>query len=729
MRIRTQLWAAGSVATVVGAAVILGLLHVTHLSAEATRAQADSQEVARDVNALLALTLEYTLYGGGQRITEQWRARHVKLASTVDTALARNSQPAESLLALHRSVEPLPSLFDRLDGSSTASGDLLAQRRKQFLVERLLTEMQEVAEARYRWAAAIGEDQLRQQRLYTAMVVGAPALMLLLIVVLAVVVGRRVLHPLARLQAAADAVRSGRDEVDLGPPAADELGDMARAFDAMTTALRQEGAARIASERHLRLVIDNVAGLIGYIDADRRYNLVNEAYVQWHGRPLADIVGQPVASFYTAAEFATFEINLQRAFEGEAAHFDIELVHRGEPRALHISFIPRRDEQGRVVGVYTMGSDVTELMRTQRQLRTVMDASPLGIMVRKVGLGCVYVNPAWQRLAGLTLAQSLGDGWLAALHPEEREIVRSRLEAPGDGAASFTAEQRYVRPDGRVLWVRINVAEMREVDQQLGFVATVEDITARRALDGALAVRTNELARSNAELEQFAYVASHDLQEPLRMVTSYTQLLQRRYGEGLDRDALEFIEFIDEGGRRAQALVGDLLSLARVNSQAQPFEPVPMQAVLAEALRGLQIVVSDSSAQVTHDELLPLVMADRRQLHQLLQNLLVNALKFCGQRAPRIHVGSVRDADGRWRISVIDNGIGIGPKFHERVFVMFQRLHLRNEYPGTGIGLAICKKVVERHGGRIGVESVPGQGSNFWFTLADGSVLPSLERS
>ena len=728
MRIRTQLWTAGSVATVVGVAVILGLLHVTRLSAEATRAQADSQEVARDVNALLALTLEYTLYGGGQRITEQWRARHAQLTSTVDTALARKSQPTEPLLALRRSVEPLPALFDRLDGAGTTGDEVLAQRRKQFLIERLLTEMQEVAEARYRWAMAIGEEQARQQRLFTVMVVGAPALLLLLIAVLAVTVGRRVLHPLARLQAAADAVRSGRDDVHLGTAATDELGDMARAFDAMTTALRQEGAARIASEHHLRLVIDNVAGLIGYVDADRRYDLVNQAYVQWHGCPLADIVGQPVASFYTPAEFAAFEVNLQRAFAGEAVHFDVELVHRGEPRALHCSFIPQRGEQGRVVGVYTMGSDVTELMRTQRQLRTVMDASPLGIMVRKVGQGCVYANPAWQRLAGMSLAQSLGDGWMAALHPEEREIVRSRLAAPSYGSAPYTTEQRYVRPDGRVLWVRINVAEMREVDQQLGFVATVEDITDRRALDGALAVRTDELARSNAELEQFAYVASHDLQEPLRMVTSYAQLLQRRYGERLDRDALEFLEFIGEGGRRAQALVSDLLSLARVNSQARPFEPVPMQAVLTEVLRGLQIMVSDSSAQVTHDEPLPLVSADRRQLHQLLQNLLANALKFCGQRAPRIHVGSVRDTDGRWRISIADNGIGIGPKFHERVFVMFQRLHLRNEYPGTGIGLAICKKVVERHGGRIGVESVSGQGSTFWFTLADGSELPSLER-
>ncbi len=728
MRIRTQLWAAGGVATVVGVVAMLGLLYVTRLSAEATRAQADSQEVAREVNALLALTLEYTLYGGGQRITEQWRARHAQLASTVDTALARNSQPAEPLLALRRSVEPLPELFDRLAGVDDTAGEALAQRRTQFLVERLLTEMQEVAEARYRWATAIGEDQRLQQGLFTAMVVGAPALLLLLLLVLAAMVGRRVLHPLARLQAAADAVRSGHGDVRLESGAADELGDMARAFDAMTAALRQEGAARIASERHLRLVIDNVAGLIGYIDADRRYDLVNEAYVRWHGRPMADIVGQPVASFYTPSGFAAFEASLTRAFAGEAVHFDIELVHRGEPRALHGSFIPQRDEQGRVVGVYTMGSDVTELMRTQRQLRTVMEASPLGIMVRKVGQGCVYANPAWQRLAGLSLAQSLGDGWMAALHPEEREIVRARLASPSYGGAPYTTEQRYVRPDGRVLWVRINVAEMREVDQLLGFVATVEDITARRAFDGVLAERTDDLARSNAELEQFAYVASHDLQEPLRMVTSYAQLLARRYGERLDRDALEFLEFIDEGGRRAQALVSDLLSLARVNSQARPFEPVPVQAVLTEVLRGLRIAVSDSGAQVTHDEPLPLVSADRRQLHQLLQNLLANALKFCGQQVPCIHVGSVRDTDGRWRISITDNGIGIGPKFHERVFVMFQRLHLRNEYPGTGIGLAICKKVVERHGGRIGVESVPGQGSTFWFTLTDGSELPLLER-
>jgi signal transduction histidine kinase len=203
-------------------------------------------------------------------------------------------------------------------------------------------------------------------------------------------------------------------------------------------------------------------------------------------------------------------------------------------------------------------------------------------------------------------------------------------------------------------------------------------------------------------------------------VTSYGQLLVRRHGERLDGEAREFLDFIVDGGQRAQALIGDLLGLARVSSQARPFEPVALAPLLEQALRGLRLAMEESGAVVTHDEPLPVVSGDRRQLMQLLHNLLANALKFRTGEPPRVHVGARCD-DGQWRISVTDNGIGIDAQFHGRVFGMFQRLHLRSAYGGTGIGLAICKKVVERHGGHIGVESAPGRGSTFWFTLPDGS--------
>ena len=230
-----------------------------------------------------------------------------------------------------------------------------------------------------------------------------------------------------------------------------------------------------------------------------------------------------------------------------------------------------------------------------------------------------------------------------------------------------------------------------------------------------LASRSEELARSNTELEQLAYVASHDLQEPLRMISSYLQLLEKRYKDRIDADATTFIDFAVDGATRMQALINDLLSYSRIGTKAKPFQPIDCTAVMATATNSLRISIEESKAQITCGPL-PTVMGDATQLTQLLQNLLANALKFRRDESPQIHVWA--EPDGKfWRFSVQDNGIGIAPEYFDRIFVMFQRLHGRAEYSGTGIGLAICKKIVERHGGRIWVASEEGKGTVFNFTI------------
>ncbi|HEU0036814.1 MAG TPA: ATP-binding protein [Kofleriaceae bacterium] len=248
-----------------------------------------------------------------------------------------------------------------------------------------------------------------------------------------------------------------------------------------------------------------------------------------------------------------------------------------------------------------------------------------------------------------------------------------------------------------------------------GIADTVAQGVVRRRTEIELEQRVDELARSNAELERFAYVASHDLQEPLRMVASYNQLLARRYKGQLGEDADEFIGYTVEGVTRMQRLINDLLAYSRVGSRAGDRKPVELTRAFDAAIANLGGAIGDANALISHDDL-PRVVGDETQLAQLLQNLIGNAIKFHGDAPPKVHVGARRDG-AMWAICVRDNGIGIAPEYFERVFVIFQRLHPREKYPGTGIGLAICKKIVERHGGKIWVESKPGEGSNVWFTL------------
>ncbi|MHB1357877.1 MAG: PAS domain S-box protein [Anaerolineae bacterium] len=262
-------------------------------------------------------------------------------------------------------------------------------------------------------------------------------------------------------------------------------------------------------------------------------------------------------------------------------------------------------------------------------------------------------------------------------------------------------------------------SEEREIQIKLSEQQRRSEIEKQAAQ--ALSEKAEELARSNKELEQFAYIASHDLQEPLRMVASYTQLLSERYSGKLDDRADKYIRYAVDGAARMQSLISDLLDYSRVGSRSKPFAETDCSDLLREVVHNLGKAIEESGAEVIVGEL-PTVMADRTQLGQVFQNLITNAVKFRGDAQPRVEITAQQNC-GNWEFCVSDNGIGIDPQFHERVFIIFQRLHERDAYPGSGMGLAICKKIVERHGGRIWIESELGTGSRFWFTIP---VAPSI---
>jgi PAS domain S-box-containing protein len=364
------------------------------------------------------------------------------------------------------------------------------------------------------------------------------------------------------------------------------------------------------------------------------------------------------------------------------------------------------------------GEDM-ERRRLEEQFRLVIESAPNAILLVNQTGHIELVNARVEKLFGYEREGLLGQPVEMLLPWEIRDHHRHyRQTYSATPVARPMGVGRHLlglRQDGSQFPVEIGLAPM--TTSQASFVmAFIVDITERKQAETKLKQTLAEVARSNAELEQFAYVASHDLQEPLRMISSFVQLLARRHKGQLDEKADEYMAYIIDGADRMKILIDDLLTLSRVGRGDKELVPTDSASVVEQTLKTLRHVITQSKALVTCDPL-PVVLADAVQLEQLFQNLINNALKFCGQASPQVHVSAQPLSDIEWRFSVQDNGIGIDPQFKERIFVIFQRLHLRTEYPGTGIGLAICKKIVERHGGHIWVESQIGKGSIFYFTL------------
>ena len=348
----------------------------------------------------------------------------------------------------------------------------------------------------------------------------------------------------------------------------------------------------------------------------------------------------------------------------------------------------------------------------------LMDTIPDRIYFKDLQSRFVRNNLAHARSFGATPEQCVGKtdfDFFSHEHAErafadEQEIIRT-------GQPIIAKVERLSRRDGGRAWASSTKLPWRDASGQIiGTFGLSRDITAQKEAEEKLVEERNLLARSNAELEQFAYVASHDLQEPLRAVASCVQLLRKRYEGKLDARAEEFMTHAVDGTKRMQALITDLLAYSRVGTHAHAFEEVDCDEAVNDAIFNLSVAIQESGAAVKR-ETLPKVQADSTQLGQLFQNLIGNAVKFrAEQRPPEIAISAQRDG-ADWVFKVADNGIGIEPQYYERIFRVFQRLHTRARYPGTGIGLAICKKIVERHGGRIWIESRPEQGTTFFFTL------------
>jgi PAS domain S-box-containing protein len=403
---------------------------------------------------------------------------------------------------------------------------------------------------------------------------------------------------------------------------------------------------------------------------------------------------------------------------------------------------PIQDQYGANVGAVMVFRDISErqkaeqernqltllLATQQKRLENILANIPGIVWESKIvpetqTQRMEFVNSYVEKMLGYSR-----DEWLNTpqfgekiIHPDDLASSQREAQAIYEGGEMSAAIQfRCIAKNGRVIPVEAHYTILTdETGKTIGTCGLIMDISQRKADENALKQSALDLSRSNEQLEQFAYVASHDLQEPLRMITSYLQLLERRYKNQLDQDASDFIAYAVDGATRMKALINDLLMYSRVKTSEQNFERFESRTALEQAMTNLQIQIKESGAQISYDGLPPIV-GNEAQVVQLFQNLLSNSIKFRKDAAPAIEIKAVQN-DKMWTFSVHDNGIGIEPQYMERIFVIFQRLHTKDRYPGTGIGLAICKKVVEHHGGRIWAESIPGAGTTFWFTIPSSS--------
>ena len=480
------------------------------------------------------------------------------------------------------------------------------------------------------------------------------------------------------------------------------------------------------SEQRFRRTFELAGSGMAHIGMDRRFTRVNRRLCEILGyseEELLQLTGRQISH---PEDLDIINEQRPRLYKGEIDRIELEkryLRKDGSVVWVHFTMTVERDAKGAPLYEIAVYEDITQQLETQLRLRESEARFRQTFELAASGIGhvrdgrFVRVNRSLCEIFGYAEGELLGRHVKELSHPEDRDVSDAPRERIRRGEAeSARFEKRYLRADGAVIWCEVAVALVRDVYGVPQYeVAIFDEVTDRKKAEARLREAHEELKRSNAELEQFAYVASHDLQEPLRMVASYAQLLGRRYEAKLDGDAREFMAYIVDGASRMKQLIEDLLAYSRVGTKGAEFKRVNAEDALKRALFNLRVAIQEAGAVVTNDPL-PTLSGDEVQLGQLLQNLMSNALKFRSDSVPRIHIG-VTESAKEYTFEVRDNGIGIEPQYYERIFMVFQRLHNKGEYPGTGIGLAICKKVVERHGGRIWVESRPGAGSGFYFTL------------
>lgn len=496
----------------------------------------------------------------------------------------------------------------------------------------------------------------------------------------------------------------------------------------ITERKQQEQALRRSEER-LRRYFD--AGVIGMAitKPDRGIVQCNDKFCEILGYSQSELKTKTWAELTHPDDIVLGEDERKQVVAGERDGYTIDkrYIHKdGQIINASISSWATRKTDGTIENLVVFIQDISErkkaetsLKESESRLKEAQKIARLGFWEWDLIKGEIFWSDELYAIFERSPEEFVitPGNFIELIYPDDRESVQASMNTALEMNIPYIHEHRIVLPSGEI---RHHHAQGKVICDESGkpirIFGTAMDITELKQAESELRKANDELQRSNKELEQFAYVASHDLQEPLRMVTSYTQLLERRYSDKLDDDAREFMGYTVEGAKRMQSLITDLLKFSRVNSHEKEFTDVDCNSLCREALDNLIVSINESDTIIS-SEGLPVVRGEETQLRQLFQNLISNALKYRDmERQNEIHVGAEKH-NGYWQFVVKDNGIGIDEKYSDRIFIIFQRLHGKSEYSGTGIGLALCKKIVERHGGEIWLKSQVGKGSEFFFTL------------
>lgn len=487
-----------------------------------------------------------------------------------------------------------------------------------------------------------------------------------------------------------------------------------------------------ASAEAYRLMIESVRDYaIFRLDPQGRVATWNSGAERIKGYKPEEIIGRHFSIFYPpdALSAKVPENALAAAIsEGRTELEGWRLRKDGSLFFANVIISAIRDVHGRLIGFTKVTRDITaqkkseEIMQeSEERFRKFFEEAPIGQGLVSPEGRWIRVNHVLCAMIGYTESELLATNFQSITHPDDLEndlnYVHDLIAGKIQG---YQMEKRYYHRRGHIVHVLLSVSLLRSPEgRPLYFISQIQDISDRKAAEFKIAEQTAELRRSNQDLEQFAYVASHDMQEPLRAIAGFAHILRKNYGDKFDDRANRMMTQILDGASRMSRIIQDLLSLARIGAQKAPLQITPLSVPLGLAMDSLAVVIRERGAAISQSSL-PALPVDAEQISLLFQNLIANAIKFCPHRLPEIHI-SARNLpeEGAWRISVRDNGMGIDPKYFTEIFGIFQRLHSREEFAGTGIGLAICKRIVERHGGQIWVESVPQAGTIFHFTLLE----------